>query len=620
MSGPGHLPAPTLLGFVWSNRRALLPGLTFAMLRICSIAALPLIFKRIVDVQMPAKDVRGILWVSVLMVGLLVVHQYLSVRGGLLIGREVTRAVLGLRAAVFDKIQVLSFSYLDREKAGRLLAKYAFDTQKVDQTVFPMLNGFVPNIFYAVLTFGVLVAMDWQLAGVLVLMLPIFGIMRTRYFQKLRDRNEASRRAQERLSSEASEILGALRLVRSYGREERVRWQLHAVDADVARARVDAIHTSSSFSAFSWGSIQLLSLVVVAGGALLSIYGQVTPGTVLAFVAGLPALVGPVQMFANMADQYFVGRESYASLRELVDEGDVERWRGTQTLPSLTGRIEFDRVTFRYPGANRPALEDFSLTIEPGQSVALVGASGAGKSTIVSLLLGLYAPESGQIRIDGVPQHELDMRWLRSQTAIIMQENILLGGTVADNLRFARDDATDEQVHNAARRANAEDFILAMPDGYETLLGERGAKLSGGQRQRLAIARGLLRDPPILILDEPTSALDYASERLIQLALEELAQGRSVITIAHRLSTIRNADRVVVLEDGRVVEQGTFAGLARAGGAFTEMLRASRGDITEPENPLDDSVDDNATAKGQSGLAVEADASMVMAEQGSGRE
>lgn len=579
---PGGLPAPTLLGFVWAQRRRLVPGMTFALLRICSIAALPVIFKRIIDTLMPARDIEGILWMSLLMVALIGVHQVFSVRGGLLIGRAVTRGILELRAAVFDKIQMLTFAYLDREKVGRLLAKYAFDTQKVDQVVFMMLNGFVPNTLYSLLTLGILVAINWQLAGIVLLMLPIFGVMRTKYFQKLRDRNEASRRAQERLSSEASEVLSALRLVRSYGREERVRQQLDSVDQDVAKARVEAIHVSSSFGAFSWGSIQLLSLVVVAGGALLSIYGQVTPGTVLAFVAGLPALVQPVQQFANMADQYFAGREAYASLRELVDEGDVERWRGTQTLDTIRGRIEFDHVTFRYPSAPTPALNDFLLTIEPGESVALVGASGAGKSTIVSLLLGLYAFDDGDVRIDGVSQRDLDMRWLRRNTAIVMQENVLLSGTVADNLRFARENATDAEVFEAARRANADDFIRALPDGYDTVIGERGAKLSGGQKQRLAIARGLLRDPAILILDEPTSALDYESERQIQAALDELSAGRTTITIAHRLSTIQNADRVVVLEGGRIVEKGTYEELSARNGHFRRMLRAASAEGLSP--------------------------------------
>ena len=579
---PAPLSSPSLLGYVWAQRRALAPGMTMALLRICCVVPFPIIFKRITDTYLPNKDVAGIGWMALLMVGLLCAHQFFMVRGGYMMGRVVTRATLRLRREVLDKIQALSFSYLDRAKAGRLLTKYAFDTQKVDNVCMPILNGFIPNVFFSLATLAIFVWMDWRLSAVVLLMLPIFAILRTRYFKKLQDAHEKTRRSNERLSSEAGEVLGALRLVRSYAREPLVTRQLHQVDETVAGARLDVIYNWNNFVAFSYGSTQFLSLVVVAGGAMLAIYGSVTVGTVLAFVAGLPPLVQPIQIFTNIADQYFLGRESYRSVRELVDEDDVERWHGTRRPEHLAGRVEFDDVTFRYTADDAPALENFSLTIEPGESVALVGASGAGKSTVVSLLLGLYASGSGEIRIDGVPQRELDVRWLRERTALVMQENVLLSGTIADNLRFAKEDASDEELYDAARRALADDFIRALPNGYETTVGERGAKLSGGQKQRLAIARGLLRDPAILILDEPTSALDYASERLIQAGLDELSRGRTVITIAHRLSTIQNADRVVVLEAGRIVEQGRFEDLAHRDGHFRQMLNAASGEGLSP--------------------------------------
>ncbi|MCX6945345.1 MAG: ATP-binding cassette domain-containing protein, partial [Opitutales bacterium] len=218
------------------------------------------------------------------------------------------------------------------------------------------------------------------------------------------------------------------------------------------------------------------------------------------------------------------------------------------------------------------------LTIRPGEHIAFVGPSGSGKSTLANLLLGLYAPTTGRILIDGVPQSEWDMRWIRRQLAVVMQDSILLSGSVGDNIRFAKPAATDAQIREAAKLANAEEFIARMPDGYLTPVGERGVALSGGQRQRIAIARSVLRNPPVLILDEATSALDYESERLIQEALDRLSQGRTVITIAHRLSTIRNADRIVVLRDGVIVEQGSYRELVQLGGAFSELIAAQSGD------------------------------------------
>ena len=449
-----------------------------------------------------------------------------------------------------------------------------FDTQKVDSVLMPILNSFVPDAVYSLLTFAVLIWMNWQLSVVLVLMLPFIAWMRAHYFTRFGRMHEVSRVAQEKLTGKASELFTALRLVRSYGQEERAESQLHESNREVAQARVDLINISSSFGSFSFASIKLLTLLVVAGGAVLAIYGHISAGAVLAFIVGVPSLVNPIQMFAQLSDQYFVGQEAYNSIKELVDARYVESWQGAHRPEALRGRIQFEQVCFRYPGAERPALQDFTLHVEPGEKVALVGPSGAGKSTIANLILGLYRPDSGLVRIDSVAQEDLDMKWVRQHSAVVMQESLLLSGTIGDNIRFARPDASDEEVRAAARLANAEEFILQLPDGFQSTLGERGATLSGGQRQRLSIARALLRNPALLILDEPTSALDYRSEQLIQEALETLSKGRTVVTIAHRLSTIRKADRIVVLDEGRLVEMGTFQELTGRGGYFRRLLAA----------------------------------------------
>ena len=296
-------------------------------------------------------------------------------------------------------------------------------------------------------------------------------------------------------------------------------------------------------------------------------------------------------MYAQLSDQYFIGQEAYRSIKELVDAEYVESWQGAHRPEKLRGRIEFDRVSFCYPGVDRAALRDFTLTVEPGEKVALVGASGAGKSTVANLILGLYKPDSGSIRLDGQAQEVLDMRWVRQNSAIVMQESLLLSGTVADNIRFARPGASDEEVHEAAKFANAESFIASMPEGFRSVIGERGVTLSGGQRQRLSIARAILRNPALLILDEPTSALDYRSEGLIQEALDALSEGRTVITIAHRLSTIRKADRIVVLHEGQPVEVGTFEELSARGEYFRHLLNGQ-----ERPGEVASSALDHATA------------------------
>ena len=307
----------------------------------------------------------------------------------------------------------------------------------------------------------------------------------------------------------------------------------------------------------------------------MAIKGMISIGTLFAFMAGFGYILSPVHMFIGMSEQYFNSQEGYNSIKELIDSTYVEKWHGTRRDDRIKGAIVYENVSFFYPSApDKPVVNTLNLTIKPGEHIAFVGPSGSGKSTLANLLLGLYAPTKGRILIDGVPQSEWDMRWIRRQLAVVMQDSILLSSSVYDNIRFAKADATEAEIHEAARQANAAEFILKMPEGYQTLVGERGVALSGGQRQRIAIARSILRNPPVLILDEATSALDYESERLIQEALERLSEGRTVITIAHRLSTIKNADRIIVLRDGVIVEQGNFKELSEQKGVFSELIAA----------------------------------------------
>ncbi|MBZ0173599.1 MAG: ATP-binding cassette domain-containing protein, partial [Phycisphaerales bacterium] len=376
-----------------------------------------------------------------------------------------------------------------------------------------------------------------------------------------------------------SEYMSALRLVRSFGEEDQAERALDVSSQSFARSRISQSYVNALFGTYVHVGMQTLSLIVIAGGAIMAIKGGITIGTLFAFMAGFGYILGPVHMFIGLSEPYFAAKEGYTSIKELIDSHYVETWHGQRREERIRGDIVYDRISFRYPSApDKTVIRNLNLTIQPGEHVAFVGPSGSGKSTLANLLLGLYAPTEGVILIDGVPQSEWDMRWMRRQMAVVMQESILLSGTVGDNIRFARPGATMDEVREAARLANAEEFILKMPEGFDTPVGERGVSLSGGQRQRIAIARAILRNPPVLILDEATSALDYESERLIQDALDRLSSGRTVITIAHRLSTIKNADRIVVLRDGVVVEEGNFRELNARKGVFSQLIAAQSAD------------------------------------------
>jgi len=565
----------TLSGYLWHNRDRLWRGLGLALLRSLAVAPCPWLFQRMIDVAVPARDTWAILELSGVFLLLLTAHYFFSVWGANEIAKAMAQMLVELRSRLFFKLQFLSFGYLDQQKTGRLLSKYAFDTQKVEALLYNILNQFLPNVLYGASIYLILAVLNWRLALILALVIPAYAAAKWYFFSRIQRSNNAARIAQEKLTGTASEYISALRLVRSFGEERQAEADLDRSSLDFARQRVEQSYINAIFGTFWYVSIQVIALVVMAGGAYLAIRGTLSYGTLFAFVAGLPIVLGPIQAFVALSEQYFIGRESYLSIKELLDSAYVEDWRGTRRAARLRGDIVFDGVTFAYPSApGRAVLHGIRLTVRSGEHVAFAGPSGSGKSTLVNLLLGLYAPGSGRILIDGAPQSEWDMRWIRRQLAVVLQDSLLLSGSVSDNLRFARADATEAEIRLAAQQANAEEFILRLPEGYATRVGERGASLSGGQRQRLAIARAMLRNPPVLILDEATSALDYESERLIQEALDRLCAGRTVITIAHRLSTVRNASRIIVLSDGRITEEGDFAALSTRGGAFARLVAA----------------------------------------------
>ncbi|HMP88924.1 MAG TPA: ABC transporter ATP-binding protein [Kiritimatiellia bacterium] len=572
MSSHSSNDGPSLIRYILRHFRLFWLGTTYALLRCLIIAPCPWIFQQIIDKKIPAGDYRGIGILALIFMSLLFIHYFFAVGGAMEIARKMAKLMLMLRADIFNKLHYLNFAYLDRQKAGRLLSKYAFDTQKIEATMTQLMNQFLPNALYSLSISALLVYLNWQLSFVLIFMVPLFAIIRYCFHNKLKRHNEATRLSQEKLTGTASEVITALRLVRSLGEERQVTNNLNQHSGEFAESRLALTRISFKFSTVMYLSSQFFMLLTVGGGAVLVIHGNMTLGTMLAFMAGLPIIMMPIHLFASMGEQYFAGQESYRSVSELLDSTYVEEWHGQMKAERLEGRIQYDNVSFMYEGGTRPVLEKFNLSVQPGEHIALVGPSGSGKSTLAALLLGLYKPVGGRILIDGVSQEDWDMRWLRKQTAIVLQESLILSGSVADNIRFAKPDATDDEVREAARQAFAHDFIMEMPSQYETLVGERGVMLSGGQRQRLSIARAILRDPRILILDEATSALDYASEMYIQQAMRRLAVNRTMITIAHRLSTIRDADRIVVLNNGTIMEEGGYEQLVAARGYFAELL------------------------------------------------
>jgi ATP-binding cassette subfamily B protein len=565
--------APSLLGFFVQHIGLLRTFIGWRAASILVVVPFPFIAQRIIDDAVPTQDHWLILKYTGVGLALLAIHILAMRQAVRHLSEHIQRLVHAMRARIFQKLQFVHFGFLDSTKLGRMLSKYAIDTQNIEQAAIVIVNNIIWETARAVLLIALLTWMDPWLLVFVLLMLPILFWVRRVFFKRILEANRSVRLAREKLTGHANEFISATKLIRGFGEEGRVSNELDATSDHYKGTRLSQMQVNQTMNYLVFSVFTGVNLLSISFAAFLVVDGVLSFGKLVALVAAMPVIMNPINLFAQISIQYFQGRESYRSIKELVDSGYVEQWKGKQRLDPLRGKVEFRKVTFHYNKNKPAAIKELDLSIEAGKHAAFVGPSGSGKSTLVNLILGLYAPDKGEICIDGVSQSELDMRALRRQCAIVMQDNLLLSGSILDNLRFGRPQATEAEATEAARQANALEFIKELPDGLMTLVGERGVSLSGGQRQRIAIARALLRDPQLLILDEATSALDYSSEAVVQEAIDRLVEGRTTITIAHRLSTIRNADCVYVLKEGVLVQSGAYSELEAAkGSAFAELL------------------------------------------------
>ena len=486
------------------------------------------------------------------------------------------RVVADLRTRLYAHLLGLDAGFFDRSRSGELISRLTADAELLRSVVGSSMSVALRSIVTGIGALAMLFVTSpklaaWALIGIPLAVLPI--VVGSRRIQKV------SRASQDRVADAnalAAEALGAVRTVQAHAREayERQRYAT-AIATAVATAR-KRIGAQSIVTAVAMSLIFGAIIVVLWSGAHDVIAGRMSAGSLGQFV--LYALIGggSVGALAEVWNELQRAAGGMGRINELLQESSQVTAPATPTTFSgrVRGEIVFDSVTFHYP--QRPdtaALHDFSLRVRPGETVALVGPSGAGKSTLLSLLLRFHDPQSGRITLDGIDLRELDLDALREAIALVPQSPTLFAASAADNIRYGRLDATDEEVRQAAAAAEAETFLDALPDGFASELGERGTRLSGGQQQRVAIARALLKDAPVLLLDEATSALDAQSERAVQTALDHLMEGRTTLVVAHRLATVLRADRIVVIDAGRIVAEGTHAALIAQGGLYAELAR-----------------------------------------------
>jgi len=556
---------------IWRHRKYLGIGLALTLVSRLAGLVLPASSKYLLDTVIGKH--RGDLLLP--LAGAVAVATLIQAAGSFSLSQVISitaqRAITDMRRNVLRHVTRLPVRFYDGTQTGVLISRIMTDAEGIRNLVGTGLVQLVGGAITAVFAVAALLYLNWQLTLWILLILASFGAVMAMVFNRLRPVFRERGAITAEVTGRLNETLGGIRVVKAYGtekREQRVFTKgAHRLFRNVART-ITGVSAVTSIATAVTGLVAMV-MILVGGRAILG--GTMTQGDLLAYLAFTALLAAPVLQIASISTQVSEAFAGLDRIREIMgttteDQEDATR----EAIGRIEGEVRLEDVWFEYePG--QPVLKGVDVHAPAGTTTALVGSSGSGKSTLVSLVMAFNRPTTGRVMVDGKDLNDLKLADYRAQLGVVLQENFLFDGTVADNIRFARPDATRPEIEDVARIANADDFIRGFPQGYDTVVGERGIKLSGGQRQRIAIARAILADPRILILDEATSSLDSESEAMIQEGLRRLRQGRTSFVIAHRLSTIRSADQILVLERGEVVERGTHRELMALGGRYREL-------------------------------------------------
>ncbi len=478
-----------------------------------------------------------------------------------------------LRVRTYHQLQQLSLSYYDSHQTGTLLSTITSDVQTIQGFASSSTLGIVVDILTILAMLVIMFWLNWDFTLIAVAVTPFMLLLVSRFKKVVKKATHEVRKEQSKIVSVVEAGLQSMRVVKAFGRQDLAEEELAAVSEATVAASLKARKVKALLSPIVAITVALCTAVVLWRGSALILAGAMTAGALTVFLSYLNKFFKPVQDLATMTNTIAQAAVGVDRIRGILDADEIiPEHPDAREAGTIAGDIEFEHVAFAYT-ADAPVLKDVSFKIKAGQLVGVVGPTGGGKSTIVSLIPRFYDPSAGVVKIDGVDVREYKFLSMRDQIGYVLQETVLFEGTVRDNIAYGRKGVTEQQIIEAAKLANADEFIARMPHGYDTMVGERGETLSGGQRQRIGIARAVIRNNPILILDEPTAALDTESERLVIDALEKLMKGRTVITIAHRLSTIRDANKIIVLKEGVVAEEGTHDELIARGGVYAELYK-----------------------------------------------
>lgn len=560
-----------LLGYVRPYRKTFILSILFTVLLALTEWVLPALFKPLLDGSFVEKDMETIRLMPLALIGIFILRGIASYTSTMAIQWVANKVVMDLRNEMFQRLMTLPNRYYDDNPTGTVLSKITFNVQQVASASTEVLIVLVRDSVAVLGLLGWMLYLDWRLTLSILIIGPLIGLLVNSISRRLRQLSESIQSSMGDMTHVLEEGIQGNKVVKLFGGQEYETKRFAHVTNWVRRYHMKRV-AAAALASPAGQLIMVLGLAgVVYYASLQSLENKFTVGAFVSFIGALAMMMSPIKKLIRINEQLQPGLAAAQSVFELVDQLP-EKDEGDHQVERLQGQIKFDQVCFSYPGSAKPAVDSLSLTIKPGERIALVGPSGGGKTTIANLIPRFYNLDQGSILIDGIDIQSMPLSSLRKNIALVSQEVILFNDSVEANIAYGEmRDTPRSQVIDAANAAYAMDFIEKMPEGLETLIGEKGVRLSGGQRQRLAIARALLKDAPILILDEATSALDNESERYIQQALEALTKDRTTIIIAHRLTTIENADRIVVIANGHIEEIGTHQELMTKKGFYSTL-------------------------------------------------
>jgi len=575
-------PLRSLFRLLRPHRRGMIIAVAAFVIKDSPVWVLPPVTAAIIDIVVAGGPLERVWLWGAIAAALLALNYPFSMIVIRLTSDATRSLAYSVRSGLAARMQRLSLGFHNRQSASIVQTKIVRDVENLElmlAQVFPIVVSAAATLLGALVVTAIRVP---QFVVVFALTIPLAASLIVYIRRRAATRNEAFRREVEQLSAQVNEMATLLPLTRGHALEDVATARVAERADSVRRAGGDLDLLNGRFGALSWIAYQLLGLGCLVGAAVASITGiiPISAGEVVLVSTYFTILTNAIVMLLGAAPILARGMDAMRSIADVAEELDVEDNTGKTRLEHVSGDISLRSLTVTYPDAEtdgRPALDAISLDIGAGETVAFVGASGSGKSTILNVILGFIAPTSGAVLVDGHDLATLHLRALRRHVSIVPQETVLLAGTVRQNVTYGAGDIPDEVIMEALASANALDIVEGSPQGLDTIVGERGSRLSGGQRQRLAIARALVRDPRILVLDEATSALDPRSEATVTEALDRARKGRTTLIVAHRLSTVRGADRIVVIDRGRIVEQGTHTELIAAGGVYSRLVLLQAG-------------------------------------------